>query len=387
MQIDWSKIFSYIHKCADEKTIKEVEEWLKKDSRNNNIYRKACDYYKNDPTRNESFSEEQLDILYSRMLKSKQRRHQRVLWQRMSVAASVILLVSCGIWWYYTENSYKESNVRIARTDVSHASEVIVVTEDGDKVTTDQLNSKVVRQVSDNKLEYSVSDVASDVDTTYVEKEIPKHTIIVPRGKTFEVVLADGTFVLLGPSSELTYPVRFDSCATREVTLRGEAYFEVTKSSNRFAVNTDRMKLQVYGTTFNVLSRKDSPDEAVLLEGVVGITPKNSSNGKETVLRPGDKSSVYETGEVSVAQTDLAEYVAKRNGYTLFNGKTIEQIVRRLELYYDVDFIIDHVVLGTREYVFSIKQHAPLRETLDVIESVANVKFVIEGKEVKVVPK
>ncbi len=57
------------------------------------------------------------------------------------------------------------------------------------------------------------------------------------------------------------------------MTLRGEGYFEVTKSSNRFVVNTDNMKLQVYGTTFNVISRDNLPDEAVLVEGVV-ILPR-----------------------------------------------------------------------------------------------------------------
>ena len=81
----------------------------------------------------------------------------------------------------------------------------------------------------------------------------------------------------MNPQSELTYPVKFDSTSTREVTLRGEGYFEVTKSSNRFVVNTDNMKLQVYGTTFNVISRDNLPDEAVLVEGVVSITPKTSS--------------------------------------------------------------------------------------------------------------
>ena len=48
-------------------------------------------------------------------------------------------------------------------------------------------------------------------------------------------------------------------------------------------VNTGNMKLQVYGTTFNIISRNDLPDEAVLVEGVVGITPEKFIDGKETV--------------------------------------------------------------------------------------------------------
>lgn len=386
MQIDWGKIFSYINGQTDKKTVEEVEFWRKEDPRNEEFYQRASDYYANQPTRNESFSEEKLDQFYSKLQKTRRQKHQRVLWQRMTVAASVILLLSLGTWWYYDMNPDKMDGMQIAMKSENAGESVFIITETGDKLTAEQLNTKMDQQTNDNQLNYTKSDSIYRVDTVKEKEIIPTHTVVVPRGKTFELVLSDGTFVLLNPESELTYPVKFDSTSVREVTLRGEGYFEVTKSSNRFVVNTDNMKLQVYGTTFNVISRDNLPDEAVLVEGVVGITPKNSSDGKETVLHPGDKSSVDKLGQVSVTQTDLAEYTAKRNGYILFNGKTIKQVISSLELYYDVHFLVKNgAVLEKEEYVFSIKQYASLREALDVIEFVSDVKFLIEGKEVKIV--
>jgi len=387
MQIDWGKIFSYINGQTDKKTVEEVEFWRKEDPRNEEFYQRASDYYANQPTRNESFSEEKLDQLYSKLQKTRRLKHQRVLWQRMTVAASVLLLLSLGTWWYYDINQDKIDGMQVAMKSENAGESVFIITETGDKLTAEQLNLKMDQQTDDNQLNYTKSDSIYRVDTVKEKEIIPTHTVVVPRGKTFELVLSDGTFVLLNPQSELTYPVKFDSTSTREVTLRGEGYFEVTKSSNRFVVNTDNMKLQVYGTTFNVISRDDLPDEAVLVEGVVGITPKNSLNGKETVLHPGDKSSVDKLGQVSVAQTDLAEYTAKRDGYILFNGKTIKQVISSLELYYDIDFIGGDVISGVQEYVFSVKQHTPLREVLDVLESVSDVKFVINGREVKIILK
>ncbi|WP_417030341.1 FecR family protein [Butyricimonas virosa] len=386
MQIDWGKIFSYINGQTDKKTVEEVEFWRKEDPRNEEFYQRASDYYANQPTRNESFSEEKLDQFYSKLQKTRRRKHQRVLWQRMTVAAFVILLLSLGTWWYYDMNQDKMDGMQIAMKSENAGESVFIITETGDKLTAEELNSKMDQQTNNNQLNYTKSDSIYRVDTVKEKEIIPTHTVVVPRGKTFELVLSDGTFVLLNPESELTYPVKFDSTSVREVTLRGEGYFEVTKSSNRFVVNTDNMKLQVYGTTFNVISRDNLPDEAVLVEGVVGITPKNSSDGKETVLHPGDKSSVDKLGQVSVTQTDLAEYTAKRNGYILFNGKTIKQVISSLELYYDVHFLVKNgAVLEKEEYVFSIKQYASLREALDVIEFVSDVKFLIEGKEVKIV--
>ena len=61
-------------------------------------------------------------------------------------------------------------------------------------------------------------------------------------------------------------------------------------------------------------------------------------------------------------------------------------MISSLELYYDVHFSVkNEVALEKEEYVFSIKQHVSLREALDVIEFVSDVKFLIEGKEVKIV--
>ena len=80
----------------------------------------------------------------------------------------------------------------------------------------------------------------------------------------------------------------------------------------------------------------------------------------------------------------MAEYIAKRNGYILFNGKTIKEIIHTLELYYDVDFITKNTVLDKKEYVFSVKQDVSLRDALNMIEGVSDVKFVIDGKEVKI---
>ena len=386
MQIDWGKIFSYINGQTDKKTVEEVEFWRKEDPRNEEFYQRASDYYANQPTRNESFSEEKLDQFYSKLQKTRRRKHQRVLWQRMTVAASVILLLSLGTWWYYDMNQDKMDGMQIAMKSENAGESVFIITETGDKLTAEELNSKMDQQTNNNQLNYTKSDSIYRVDTVKEKEIIPTHTVVVPRGKTFELVLSDGTFVLLNPQSELTYPVKFDSTSTREVTLRGEGYFEVTKSSNRFVVNTDNMKLQVYGTTFNVISRDSLPDEAVLVEGVVGITPKNSSDGKEIVLHPGDKSFVDKLGQLTVTQTNLAEYTAKRNGYILFNGKTIKQIIPSLELFYDVHFSVkNEVALEKEEYVFSIKKHASLREALDMIEFVSDVKFLIEGKEVKIV--
>lgn len=203
----------------------------------------------------------------------------------------------------------------------------------------------------------------------------------VPRGCEFKLTLSDGTFILLAPCSKLTYPIRFDSCSIREVFLEGEAYFEIRKSSNRFIVHTEHSKLQVYGTIFNVFARKHDLHEIVLLEGKIGITPKNPHLSQETILKPGYKTTINEEGEMSVEKTNTDKYIAKSKGFLLLDGEPLTTIIKELELYYDVLFKFSTPISNTK-YVVSIKRDASLQEALNVIESVTNYKFTIKGKEV-----
>ena len=386
-KIDYSKLFSYINRGADRETREEVERWRRADARHEAFYKRACDYYRNDPTVNKSFSAEQLDLLFADMLRERRRRRRLRLSAWSSVAASILLLVAVGVW-FLTDRQPQEAESPLARIQPSvPANEIVVITENGQRFTPEQVDKEVVRQVSAGKLEYRDTLPPASGNVVGNEVRVPTHTIVVPRGKTFELRLSDGTYVLLSPSSSLTYPVRFDTVSAREVALDGEAYFEVAKSSNRFVVNTQRTKLRVYGTVFNVLSRPDAPDETVLLEGSVGVTAQNAGEAKETVLRPGDKSTIDSAGHVAVAQVDLAEYQAKRDGFLLFNGKTVREVIRTLELYYDARFVEESTDLDDREFVFSFKRDESLRDALNVIEAVADVQFTITGKEVRVSSK
>lgn len=94
--------------------------------------------------------------------------------------------------------------------------------------------------------------------------------IVVPFGQRHSIVLCDGTRVQLNSGSRLIYPAEF-SGKIREVWLKGEGYFEVTKNAALpFIVRTDFMNIKVLGTVFNISAYNDEPTVyAVLLEGKV----------------------------------------------------------------------------------------------------------------------
>lgn len=85
-------------------------------------------------------------------------------------------------------------------------------------------------------------------------KKLDIISISVPYGGTYTVELCDGTKVYLNSGTTLEFPSRFNG-EVRGVSLKGEAYFEVTRNESKpFVVEVDEMKVKVLGTSFNVKS-------------------------------------------------------------------------------------------------------------------------------------
>src|SRR3546814_621269 len=92
-------------------------------------------------------------------------------------------------------------------------------------------------------------------------------------GEVRNLTLDDGTQIWLNAASRLTYPVSF-SGDRREVSLEGEAYFDVAHDEQRpFIVHADRVSTRVLGTRFNISAYKDERDITVsVVQGKVGVS-------------------------------------------------------------------------------------------------------------------
>ena len=113
--------------------------------------------------------------------------------------------------------------------------------------------------------------------------------VSTPAATTTLVTLSDGTRVMLNANSMLEYPASFDDAEVREVRLKGEAHFEVTKNPHRpFVVKAGEMQTQVLGTIFDVKAyRKDAP-KVTLMQGKVKV----SNADTEIEMRPGQTATL-----------------------------------------------------------------------------------------------
>jgi len=213
-------------------------------------------------------------------------------------------------------------------------------------------------------------DAAKFISTAPEGTQVLYNTLSTPRGRQFQVELPDGTKVWLNASSSLRFPTAFNK-ENRTVFLIGEAYFEVKHNDQHpFRVKVKEQLIEDIGTKFNV---KAYSDEAVvktaLVEGLVKI-----SNGKKNIrLVPGQLAKTS-PGKTSVTRADLNEILAWKSGFFAFNNANVDEIMRQLSRWYDVDiaysgsFVKKQREAGNERFTGRIDRNLNLQELLDGLQ-------------------
>ncbi|WP_294471054.1 FecR family protein [uncultured Bacteroides sp.] len=164
-------------------------------------------------------------------------------------------------------------------------------------------------------------------------------------GMMTSLTLPDGTVVFLNSESTLSYPSQFDG-ETRNVTLQGEAYFEVAKNpEKKFIVSTSHQsQIEVLGTHFNVEAyEKEERISATLVEGKIGFIFKQGDVSKKVLMEPGQKL-VYDSkdSKVQLYATTGESETAWKEGKIIFKNTPLEEGLRMLEKRYNVEFVINN---------------------------------------------
>ncbi len=217
-------------------------------------------------------------------------------------------------------------------------------------------------------------------DESAAKKEVEYHEIIVPKGRTFNLELSDGSRVWLNAESSLRYPVTFSE--ERLVFLSGEAFFEVAQEQKRiFSVHTSQHTVQVLGTRFNVSAYESEDCVATTL--VSGSVSVKLDEEEERVIAPGEQHRYNKLSHnVNIDKVNTQIYTSWIHNELYLDNTPLEDIIIRLQRRYNVAFVFADDNL--RHEVFS--GAVPLNENLGVIlgqlSRVSSIKFSIEGDNV-----
>lgn len=246
----------------------------------------------------------------------------------------------------------------------------MLITEDGEV----ELNTQA--EVDNGYSEGQMIDYKKTENTT-----VKMHKLITPVGETFAVTLSDGSKVWLSSKTELSYPNIFTG-DTRNVTLKGEAYFEVEKSDTPFIVTVNDVKVKVYGTQFNINSY-DGSVNTVLVSGKVGVS-SISNPGNETILEPNQACYVNSNGEFLVSNVDSDIYTAWKQGALVFDSQSIEQIMETLTRWYDIEIVFSNESVRKLRFSGRISREESLNDVLSLIESTLLVSFELKDNIVTI---
>ena len=185
-----------------------------------------------------------------------------------------------------------------------------------------------------------------------------------------EITLPDGSEVMLNHFSSLSYPKSFKG-NQRDVTLSGEAFFNVTKNPKQpFIVSAEMVKVQVLGTQFNIEAYHNNPEvKTTLIEGSVSVSIDSTT--KQIVLQP-NESAIYnknnKTLEFSLNNFTAADIAWQKNAY-IFDKLTLRDITRKLSNSFGVNIEIEDEDLASYRLTAKFNNNETLEEILTLLQT------------------
>ena len=301
--------------------------------------------------------------------------------QRVSVAASIVLLVGFSFYFMFLPGKQENEFQQMAATTIVHGgARAELILPRGEVIPLDTMTRVVL--AGDSLLQVTSSRNTLIYNSETNNEQVEYQTIRVPRGGEYNLLLSDNTKVYLNAGSSLRYPVRF-SGDRREVILEGEGYFEVTRDTAKpFVVKTGSVNVQVLGTAFNVNAYPEEENvETTLVEGKVRVDGKN----EQRILEPGTQL-VYDKRRENmvVLKVDTEEYISWKDGYYYFKRETLGRIMDRLSRWYNLNVFYQNEELKSIEFGGRLKRYEDITYLLERMEETQDIKFIIKGNTITV---
>lgn len=350
---------------------KEFDEWLGLDERNQKLFERLQDA---------DYVEERLrefqrydSVEDWKKLQAKLQAPRRKIGRWIQVcAASVTILFCVGMAWYFIGDDINNENANSFVVEYGRSKAMLFLAT-GEVIelesTQDTVHARVEGEsfVNDGKkLVYA--------DTTRV-KDVEWHTLQVPRGGEFVLCLADGTVVTLNADSKIHYPDHFTG-KERQVSLEGEAFFEVAKDSLKpFVVKTKGIDVRVLGTIFNLKAYPDENEQTTLVQGSVEVL----FDKQQVLLCPGEQ--VTRVGEeLNVEQVDVMPYIAWKDERFVFENEPLEGVLKKLERWYNITVFVQNSSLHGMRFTGNLPKYESINKVLNVLALTTNIKFELKDR-------
>jgi ferric-dicitrate binding protein FerR (iron transport regulator) len=243
-------------------------------------------------------------------------------------------------------------------------------------------------------------------DNSITQVPTSKDFIETPKGiRSVMMRLPDGTKVWLNSDSKLEY--NDFNPKNRQVSLTGEAYFDVTKDpTHPFVVHTSDIDIRVLGTAFNVKSYpKESSIETTLIHGLVEVRNKKQPETVLAILHPHEKLIFHKEENQQEGISTDQKSVSKKTCLTIplskqkpdsalvetswiynkliFDGETFTEAALKMERWYNVKINFKNDRIANIRIRYTIEEET-IEQALKAIQVIENFNFRINGNEIEI---
>ena len=252
---------------------------------------------------------------------------------------------------------------------------------------------KPAKSLGWQKVAASVAIVLITIMGLYLLNYDYPRTVATGYGQIKEILLPDGSKVILNANSLVEYSTDWTAGNDREIWLQGEAFFEVARQDARqasqlnskqdtaftkFIVHVDRLDVEVVGTQFNVNNRNGAV-KVVLNEGKVRVRAKD---GKQMNMVPGEMLT-YSVKSKNLLKklVDPEKHISWRNYHLIFDGQQLQEIASILETNYGVQVVFVDPTLPEKK-ITGILPSDNLDVILEALQTIYAIRIKKEGDKI-----
>ncbi len=199
----------------------------------------------------------------------------------------------------------------------------------------------------------------------------------IPRGRQYDLILSDGTHVWLNSETTLSFPLAFNG--DREVSVTGQAFFDVAHTGDSFTVRCSKGEVTVMGTTFDVRDYAGESTSVTLVSGSVAYTTQNETKelhpGEQVVQEPGSQFLV-------VQQVDTQRFTAWKDGMIYFKDERLEDVMHDIERIYDVTIMYSDNYLRDMLFTGECSRFNTVDEFMELLQLTGLIEYKITGKTI-----
>lgn len=380
-----SKIFKiivkFLNKEANQKELEELEFWLK-DANNNPFFNRIVRTEYLITKCMGDYNLENAKESIGQKLKDYKKKQNSRLFQRIAIAASIVLLA--GFYFFNsTEKSSLNTSKVVNQMEVRAGTDKAVLTlENGDEVILEKGGNynKANAKSNGEEIVYSPN---TKLDNKNGHPSF--NYLTIPKGGQFFIQLADGTKVWLNSNSKLKYPTAFREGEKRAVELLyGEAYLDVSPSTlnkgSKFVIKTKGQEVSVLGTEFNIKAYDNEADiSTTLVEGKIQV----QKGSVKRILNPNQQAKINtNSNEIAIQEIDVFQEIAWVKGLFSFNEASLDEMMKILSRWYDVEVIFESA--ERKKFVFTgiLERTKSFTDIIELIEETSDgeVQFELNDK-------